>query len=354
VLATDISDRLSGRTLLAAVLVVAVGAVLGAAGFTIEQSRATWRPHVVRTATGWRVTQPYLGINQPQLAGEHVAWQAGPYTITMELGGGRAKLIGVAHDAQSLWPPAVSTAGVVWLETAGGPVQTRRVYSYGFSSHRRRLLLETQADLQPPVVSGPTACWLRGVGHLTGVVACDLTSGQRRVLATGRDLGPFLLAGEPHVAWSRQPQSEAPFTITVLDTTDGTTRTVALPGQTSGAVFDTPILAKGTLVWLRVNKTRLAAITAYDLSTFTATQVATGVSLSAPAFDGTTVVWAQLAPGGGDELVMGRHLASDKSFQIARVHGAVQSVMVSGPTVAWWVAGDNAAVSWIETTRLPQ
>jgi hypothetical protein len=335
---------------------VVIGAILGVAGFALEQARATWRPHLVRTARGWRVSQPYLGINQPQLADGHLAWQAGPYTITMELGRGRTRLIGVGHDAQSVWPPALSSAGVVWLETAGETAQTRLVYSYSFSSHRRRLLLETRADLQPPVVSGSSAYWLRGVGGETGVVACDLTSGRRRVVATGRDLGPFLVAGSPLVAWSRQAQAAAPFAMTVLDTADGTTRTLALPGQTSGAVFDAPVLAGDTLVWLRAeSQGGPATITAYDLRTFAATQVATGSSLVAPACDGRTVVWAQPSRDGPDELVMGRRLASDEQpFVIARIRGSIQSVMVSGGTVAWWVSGDNTASSWVETASLPR
>ena len=129
----------SARALLAALLVVVCGAIIGVAGFAFEQAHADWRPHATRTATGWRVTQPVLGVNGPALAGGHLAWQAGPYTIVMDLRSGKTKLVGAAADAQSVEPPAVSSAAAVWVELSGEPHQRTVVYSYDFASRRRQL-----------------------------------------------------------------------------------------------------------------------------------------------------------------------------------------------------------------------
>jgi hypothetical protein len=330
-----------------------VGAIIGVAGFAFEQTHTDWRPHATKTVRGWRVTQPYLGIDEPVMAGDHLAWQSGPYTITMDLRSGKSRLIGNAGDTQSLTPPAVSSSAAMWVEYTPGAQEKTLIYAYDFSSHRRQRLLETSADLDTPAVAGSTVYWLRGQSSATAVVACDIASGRRRVLATGSGLGPFLLAYGSLVVWSHQGQPGGLFTLTVLDTTDGTTTSLALPGQASGTIFETPILAGDTLAWLRTDKQSAAAtISTYDLRTLAARQVAAGRDLVAPAFDGATVVWAQPGAEGGGDDVMGQRLAGGAAFRIARVPESVDSVMVSGDRVAWWVG--RGPLSWVETSRLPR
>ena len=332
---------------------VVVGAVLGVAGYALEQARADWHPHVQRTSRGWRVNQPYLGINEPSLGGDHLAWQAGPYTIVMDLRSGRIRPVGAARDAQSLTPPVVSPDATMWLEYAGASPQRTLVYAFDFASGRRRLLLQTSAYFDVPALAGTTAYWLRSRGGATAVVACDLRSGRRDVLATGNGIGPFLLAGGTLVAWSQQTQPAAPFTLSVRDLTDGSTRVFTLPGQSSGAVFDTPILASDTLAWLRVDKqSGLATISTYDLTTLAARQIVSGRGLVGPGFDGSTVVWAQPAASGSGKVLMGLRLSGGAPFLIADAPAGVESVMVSGDTVAWWVG--TGPRSFVETTRIPQ
>ncbi|HUK77864.1 MAG TPA: hypothetical protein VL117_09735 [Thermoleophilia bacterium] len=337
--------------MLVAALVVVVGALVGVAGFAYDQGHADWRPHLTRTSAGLRVTQPVGDINDPALAGDHLVWQDGSYTIVLDVSSGTSRLIGAARDGQSVVPPIVSLGAASWQESSGDASQRTLLYGYDFSSHRRRLLLSTAAFLDPPAIAGPTLYWLRGQGSATAVVACDIDSGRRRVLATGHGLGPFLMADGSLVAWSHQVASGAPFTLTVDDLTLGTTTDLELPAQTPGAVFDTPILADGTLAWWRWSKDGPATITTYDLKTLAERQIASGRSLVGPGFDGATVVWAQPAAAGGDD-VMGLRLASGGAFRIAHVAAGVQSVMVSGDRVAWWVR--TASHAWIDITRLPR
>jgi hypothetical protein len=334
-----------------AALIVAVGAIIGVAGFAYEQAHAGWRPHVVTTPTGRRVTQPRLGIDEPSLCGDHVAWQAGPYTIVMDLHSGKTRLVGDARDAQSLTPPDVSARAAVWAEYSSGPNDTNLIYAYDFSSGRRQRLLETHADLiAAPVVTGETAVWLAGTGSATKVVACDIATERRRVLARGSHLGPFLFADGPLVAWSRQTTPSAPFTLVVIDTSTDTVGDLALPDQ-SGATFDAPILANDTLLWQR-SAGQSGTLNAYDLHTLVGREIAAGPLVGSPGFDGTTAVWAQRSAHGAACDIMGRRLAGGASFQVARVAQNVQSVMVSGTAVAWW-AGDGRR-SWLQTARLPQ
>ncbi len=336
-------------------LVVVCGAIVGVAGFAFEQAHSNWRPHVTRTASGWRVTQPVLGVSGPALAGGHLAWQAGPYTIVMDLRSGKTKLVGAAADAQSVEPPVVSSAAVVWVELSGEPHQRTVVYSYDFASRRRQHLSERPTDAASstsPAVAGATAYWLSTDGDVNSVNARHIGGGGLRPLASGNGLGPFLLADGALVAWSRQTRLAAPFTLTVLDTTSGAAIDLVLPGQ-SGATFDAPILANATIVWLRIDEQGNETINAYDLNTFTTTRrIVAGDELVGPGFDGTTVVWAQRAGGGSGMVVMGLRLAGGAAFRIADVPDGVRSVLVSGDTVAWCVG--SGPRSYVETSRLPR
>jgi len=65
------------------------------------------------------------------------------------------------------------------------------------------------------------------------------------------------------------------------------------------------------------------------------------------------VVWAQPSAEGGTQ-VMGVRLSGGESFPIASVQdGSVRSVLVSGKTVAWHVAGAWLFDSYLQTARLP-
>ncbi len=333
-----------------AALIVVVGAVVGVAGFAWEQAHAGWRPHVVAMQGGWRVSQPSLGVEAPSLAGDHAAWSAGPYTVVMDLRSGKTRLIGDARDAQSLAPPDVSERAATWAEYASGPDDTNLVYAYDFSSGRRQRLLETHAPLiAAPVVAGDTVTWLSGTGSAATVVSCDPATGRRRVLARGSHLGPFLFADGPFVAWSRQARPEAPFALVVVDTSTNEVSDLTLPDQ-SGASFDAPILADDTLVWQR-SAGQSSTVNAYDLGTLVGHVVASGPLVGAPGFDGVTVAWAQREAGGAGFEIMSRRLSGGAVVRVARVAQNVQSVMVSGATVAWWAGSGQR--SYLQTARLP-
>jgi hypothetical protein len=332
-----------------AALIVVTGAVIGVAGFAWEQAHADWRPHVVATSSGWRVRQPYLGVDEPSLTGDHAAWRAGPYTIVMDLRSGKTRLIGDARDAQSLAPPDVSGRVATWAEYASGPGDTNLVYAYDFATGRRQRLLETHTPLiAAPVVAGDTVIWLSGTGSAATVVSCDLTTGRRRVLAHGSHLGPFLFADGPFVAWSRQARPSAPFALVVVNTATDEVGNITLPDQ-SGASFDAPILADDTLVWQR-SAGQSSTVNAYDLRSLVGHVVASGPLVGAPDFDGITVAWAQRVAGGAGYEIMSRRLSGGATVRVAQVAQNVQSVMVSGDTIAWWAGSGQR--SWLQTARL--
>jgi hypothetical protein len=158
------------------------------------------------------------------------------------------------------------------------------------------------------------------------------------------------MASSPLVAWSQQGSPDAPFELTLYDSTTGTLSPLRLPGQTPGAVFEPPILADETIAWLRADTADPAAtITTYDLASLAERQIVQGRGLVGPGFDGSTVVWAQ--PSGNGDAIMAQPLGTDAPVTVAQVAAGVQSVVVSGDTVAWWIR--TATRSWIETARLP-
>jgi hypothetical protein len=75
------------------------------------------------------------------------------------------------------------------------------------------------------------------------------------------------------------------------------------------------------------------------------------------AFDGTTVVWVQVASGAppgtaAASTVMGRRLDGGPAFAVASVEGAVTEVAVSGGTVAWLAT--VRGTPRVETKELPR
>ena len=341
-------ERLNGRSMLAAGLVIAVGALLGVAGFAVDQARATWRPVVTKTASGWRISQPHLGVDQPALAAGRLVWTAGAYTVMADLASGRSKLLGVAGSPHSVFPPRISSRFVVWQDVTGSTSQQSRVFSYDIQVGRRQHWPTGPLDSEP-VVCGTSAYWASpATSDTDAVVVCDLETGRRRVLAEVSHFVGWLTADNDFVVWARQPAPQAQFTLTLFELATGTARDLVLPGQSPGSHFGEPVLAGGVLVWLRMPASGSSTIESDDLRTAAATLVATGAGLTAPAFDGATVVWAQ--QNGTDTVVYGRRPSGDV-LTIATVKAPVASVMVSGRTVAWW-AGVGAD-SWVATTELP-
>ena len=126
------------RALLLSGIVLLAGAVLGAAGFGFEQSRATWRPQVTATSGGWRISTSHgLRLGGSALGGDHLAWEAGPFTLLTDLRSGRSRLLGAAATAVSASAPSISDRFVVWLEAPASSAGAAVVWVYDIARGRR-------------------------------------------------------------------------------------------------------------------------------------------------------------------------------------------------------------------------
>jgi hypothetical protein len=342
------------RALLLSGLILLAGAALGAGGFVLEQSQATWRPQVTATGSGWHISTSHgLRLGSAGLGGERLAWEAGPFTVLTDLRSGRSRLLGAADIAGGASPPSVSDRFVVWLQAPAYGASGAAVWVYDVARGRRTRLEGIHGISQSPAVSGTTAVWETfargGAQQIDGV---DLVTGRRFSLGPSGGASQLVISGSL-VAWvAPRPGPPAPPVITVVDLADGHRWHVAPYPLSQGSDVLGIALAGRTLVWGRSTPADDEILT-YDLDTAAVRMIAQGVGHSPLAADGDLVVWAQPSPA-GDTRVVGLRLSGGQPFTMATVSGGmVRDVYVSGKTVAWNVAGSLLFDTYLQTTRLP-
>ena len=345
------------RALLVSGLILLAGAVLGAAGFAYEQSRATWRPQVAPADNGWRISTSHgLQLGGSALSGDHLAWEAGPFTLLTDLGSGNSKLLGAAATAGSASAPSTSQRFVVWLEAPASGYHDAVVWVYEISHGRRTRLSGIQGISRSPAVSGTTAVWeADGAGAGSPRIhGADLVTGRRFSLGESGGAGELIISGSL-VAWAAgRADPAAPPVITVVDLADGRRWSIAPYADGREGSLLGIALAGRTLIWARATTAAQAdQILAYDLDTAAVRLIAQAAELVPPAADGDLVVWAQPSAEGGTQ-VTGLRLSGGETFPIAGLPGgSARSVLASGKTVAWHVTGALLFDTYLQTVELP-
>lgn len=343
------------RALLISGLILLAGAVLGAAGFVFEQSRATWRPQVRATDAGWRISTSHgLQLGGSALGGDVLAWEAGPFTLLTDLRSGKSRLLGAAATAGSASAPSMSDRFVVWLEAPASAAEVAVVWVYEISQGRRTRLDGDQGSSESPSVSGTTAVWEAVVGNSKAqIFGVDLVTGRRFSLGESGGASELIISGTL-VAWATpRPGPSAAPVIAVVDLADGRRWSITpYPQRQEGGLLGIA-LAGRTLVWARTTPAAQAdQILVYDLDSAAVRVIAQAPDLVPPAAGGDLVVWAQSSDKGGTQII-GLRLSHGEPFPIASVSGgSVLSVLVSGKTVAWQVAGSLLFDTYLQTARL--
>lgn len=346
------------RALLVSALILLAGAVLGAVGFFFEQSRATWRPQAAAVKDGWRISTSHgLQLGGSALGGDHLAWEAGPFTLLTDLRSGKSRLLGAAATAGSTSAPSMSNRFVAWLEAPPSGSRDAVTWVYDISQGRRMRLADVQGISQSPAVSGTTAVWEAddaGAGS-PRIRGADLVTGRRFSVGESGGVDREIVISGTLVAWvAWRPDPAAPPLITVVDLANGRRWSIApYPTGQEGSLLGIA-LAGRTLVWARATSAaQTDQILAYELDRPAVRVIAQAADLVPPAADGDLVVWAQPSTE-GDTRVIGLRLSGGDPFPIADVPGgSVRSVLVSGKTVAWHVAGGWLFDSYLQTARLP-
>ena len=345
--------RSEKRALLFAALVLLAGAALGAGGFLLEQTTSNWRPQIVRTQTGWRITEVrMLGFDGLALCDERIAWQDGASILLLDLRSGKARLLGPGNEARATWQPAISERYVVWFEGAREGASSADAWTYDVATRRRRHIATLDDVLSFPSVSGTRTVWCTTRDAESRIVGVDLTSDKG--LAVASEYGQPVIDGSL-AAWARA-SGGGPSSFVLADVTQGRSWAV-IPSGLGGAADLTGFDLSGrTLVWGQQDaQTAVGRIVVQNVDTGAANVVAEGTrTATAPSIAGDTVVWAEQTPDAAAYRVMGRRLRGGPSFQIARVDGRVQSALVSGGIVAWLVDNGDRSHTWIETARIPR
>jgi hypothetical protein len=302
--------RIDRRAPLVAVLTLIAGAVLGAIIFQFEQARATWRPKVTRTATGWSIRSAYgHGPQEMALAAKHIVWVDSDNVITMDLSSGKTKLLGVRAKHSRPTNPAVSDQYTAWMiGDPGAQGHNATVYVYDFGTGRRLQATGFAFD-SGLAIAGTTMVWesiVSGSTNVTEIRGENLSSGAQFVLAGARGntlrwwLSPTI-AGDL-VGWTAKSVDPQ---IDISDLSTQEMWTIVPFKATAGIRFVRWTLSGRTVVWMQTAAFSGSTIIAENLNTRVRRVVATLPVGTAPAFaiDGDLVVWVQAVAGRPTELV---------------------------------------------------
>ncbi len=335
---------LNGRAILVATLVLVAGACLGTAGFAAEQHYRHWLPKPMREHDGWRILDQhgrrFAGLS---LSGTHLTWQDGSLILLMDLASGRVRVLGPGADNRSTWRSAVSDRYVVWFEGRSAGAAQGEAYAYDLDSRRRRAVAPVARPASYAATSGWRAVWTEtteGGGAVLRVLD----------LRTGALLGISSCGGEPVVDGSlvavKRPGSSG-HAISALDLrTRREWQVVAANGETM-----TGFAVSGRRVaWGWADAAGGAArVLTRDVDTGATALLAEATGLAGPAIDDDLVVWAEVTSGGS--VIMGRRADGGAAFEIASTAGRVETVLVSGSTVAW-LARESGSSSVIQTVSV--
>jgi len=338
-------------------IVIVVGGALGAAGYRLERTYSVRPPAIARTSGGWTITGRRLhefsglGMNGPRLI-----WRDGASIEYVHLGEGTIRVLGPGPGLYTTWDPAIGPRYAVWFEAERQASVAAKAIVYDTQSGRRWTAVDVGSVRSYPAISGDVAVWCSartiGVPSINGM---RVGGGEAFDVAAGTG-APVISGGL--VAWATS--WTGPFV--AADLAGGTTWPVTA-SLTSDKLTGIA-LAGRTFVWGQgSDQTGSGVVAAVSVDGGGTTTLASGLSgLAGPAYDGTTVVWAQRIgdpsqlgasahPFGGFR-VMGRRLGGGPAFLIAQVAGTVSEVAVSDG-VAAWIASEGGS-SWIQTTRIPR
>jgi len=340
------------RAVILALLVLVVGAALGAAGFAAEQRAFVWKPSVSETSDGgWLVTgSAGLRPDVPVIADGRLVWGQGPYTCVLDLDDGDTHVVGAAPRGTSIWPPAADGRYVAWIEMPGDDAQGGPTQLWIYDADRgRRHSFTVTPGAATTAVDGDLVAWFDG-GQTPRVVALDMGTQDRSVIAQGEGLDYPVLAGDGLVGWL-QPRADgrAP-SVVLYDIDSGEETTVKLAADGSGLSVGDIQLCGRILLWTLQGATT-TSIVVHDVHSGTSSVIASG-AVENPATDGEVIVWVVTDDPSGTPVVRGRTLgdgAAGAEFEVGRPKTWPSSLAVGGQWVAW--SFDDGSWSYLESVK---
>jgi hypothetical protein len=350
------------RALLLSFIVLAAGAVLGAGGFLVEQTRATWPPQVTADGDGWRVTTSHgLRLGDAALGGDQLVWEAGAFTLVTDLTTGKSKLLGAAAYAGTASAPSASSRYAAWMEGRHGEGREPVVWVFDMASRRRTRLDGTEGITRSPALAGSVAVWAAAHGDSWLVRGVDLATGRRLRVAETAVADDLSAAGDLAAWVSRRAAGSEPPVITVADLTDSLRRFVAPYQAGEGGRLIGFALAGRSLVWARSSGGGVDQVVAFNVDSGSTRVLAAWPGVRALAAAGDLVVWAQGAPD-GQVRVMGMRAgtgapyvslaASEEPFLIGEAGAGLTDVYAGADIAAWRVQSALLFDSYLRTVEV--
>ena len=343
------------RALLVSLLVIAAGSALGAAGYHYERTYVVRAPEMVRTSDGWRIVGRQgrqfsgLGLNGPRLL-----WQNGPSIEYADLDEGWVRLLGPGAGMSATWDPAIGERYAIWFEAERPQSIAASAVAYDTRSGRRWTVAEVGSVYSYPAISGDVAVWCSAQALASPAVS-GVRIGGGETFPVAEGYGAPVVSGGL-VVWATSERG--PFAARELSGGGSWPVSARLSRDPLTAIA----LAGRTLVWGQASDQEASGVVAAaNVDGGDTRTLAAGITgLAGPAFDGTTVVWAEedaaavgaAPPGAQRYRVMGRRLDGGPAFVVAEVEGSVTEVAVSGSAAAWIVSAGGSES--IVTKELPR
>lgn len=331
------------------------GALLGAAGFALEQHYYVWHPRVAATSDGWRVSQEtgQRPPDYPALAPGLLVWHQGAYVCVLDLASGDDKVINAVGPAVITWPAVASESCVAWVDSPRDGKGPSAIWAYDVERGRRWQVEQVRGAPQL-ALSGSLLAWIDRSG--TRIESADLATGARSVLVRGGRYVEPLLLDEELLAWSTPtpPDSSRDLTMAmaVLDRASGRSSVVGLGPTAPGVSIVDVQLSDGRLLWSTRDDSRgWAVVRLLDVAAG-AGQVVTQGRVWGPVLSGDLVVW--LDESRGVCRLMARRLDEAGPFAIASVPRGRYQLALDDGVIAWaWVEPAKTALpGFIETTTV--
>ena len=355
VLRRDLSARrLLRPAVVALVLIVAAGILVGVVAFRLAGAGSTWPVSVSRTPGGWVVGSPGGFVDQSGevLTGHYLVWDNGSSLELLDLHGGKVvELQAPPRDDTGGASAVASDRFVAWWTGDGAAGTTLRAYDL---TRRHALVVTVSRDFAGDLALGDaTLYWDRAAESASDpsrelIVGRDLTDGHSFTLAAGD-----VLLGDACgdlVSWT-QSQGKRPDQQLTVVRDIVTARTWRLHLCPRGWQLDGWSLAGRSLVW-EIEHDDAASVANQRIETLnldsgTRRLVAQGKQIGQFSAGGDQIVWSV-----GDRLLlqsMGggpvRALSSGSHFDDVPA--------ISATTIAGEIGQTNGGAASIEETRLP-
>lgn len=292
--------RIAGPIMLALVLLVGAGALLGYLAYRVSSAGSGWPVKIVRTADGWLVSSPqHLHESRPALTDDYLTWLNGDCLELFDLRNGKARVLEPPpSDGSGGYPAVLSDRYAAWMANSAKFTQDE-IHAYDLK-RRRRFTVAGVENLDGTIALAHTVLFWQShettaaASYVPLIRARDLVSGRSFTIGAG-DVQLVDAAGALVVWFEAHGKSDSRQVTVVEDVVSGHTWRLRLCPRKDDLAGCS--LCGRTLVWQLVPHStkpapvRYAWIEALDLDSGARRTVAQGPHVWLVAARDGRVLW---------------------------------------------------------------